>query len=204
MVDEQPALTVTDAAAWRVWLGQHHEESQGVWLTLAKKGTSKPTSLRYDEALEEALCHGWIDSQVQRLDEGTYRQRFTPRRARSMWSKRNVNIAERLADEGRLRPVGVAAVEQAKADGRWKAAYSGQATIEVPADLADALKVEPRAQAMFETLTSQNRYAVLFRINSAKRADTRSRRIEQFVTMLSRGEAPYPQTERRRTRRDGG
>jgi uncharacterized protein YdeI (YjbR/CyaY-like superfamily) len=196
MADEQPMLTVPDAAAWRAWLEKHHEDPQGVWLILAKKGTTEPTSLSYDEALDEALCHGWIDGQVRRLDEATYRQRFTPRRARSPWSKRNVGIVTRLESEGRLRPAGVAAIEKAKADGRWEAAYAGPASIEMPEDLATALKAEPAAQAMFEILTSQNRYAVLLRIDNAKRADTRSRRIEQFVAMLARGETPYPQKRR--------
>lgn len=196
MDDEQPLLTVTGGAAWRAWLGEHHEESQGVWLVLAKKGTTDPTSLNYDEALDEALCHGWIDGQARRLDERTYRQRFTPRRARSLWSKRNVGIVGRLESEGRMLPAGVVAVERAKADGRWEAAYSGQAAMEVPGDLAAALKAEPRAQAMFEILTSQNRYAVLFRVNGAKRADTRAQRIERFVAMLARGETPYPQKRR--------
>jgi uncharacterized protein YdeI (YjbR/CyaY-like superfamily) len=193
MAQEPPALLVPDATAWRAWLAKHHEQSAGVWLTLAKKGTIEPTELTYDQALDEAICHGWIDGQLRRLDERTYRQRFTPRRARSAWSKRNVGIAERLTGEGRMRPAGMAAVEQAKADGRWDAAYAGQAEIEVPDDLAAALQAEPAAQAMFEILTSQNRYAVLLRIGNAKRADTRVRRIERFVSMLARGETPHPQ-----------
>jgi uncharacterized protein YdeI (YjbR/CyaY-like superfamily) len=193
MADEQPPLIVADAAAWRAWLRAHSEQSDGVWLCLAKKGANEPTSLTYDEALEEALCHGWIDGQVRRGDEWTYRQRFTPRRARSAWSKRNVGIVERLTVEGRIEPAGAAAIERAKSDGRWEAAYAGQATMEVPADLAAALRAEPAAQAMFEILTSQNRYAVLLRIYNAKRADTRARRIEQFVVMLARGETPHPQ-----------
>jgi len=196
MTAEQPMLTVADADAWREWLGEHHEQSQGVWLVLAKKGTTDPTSLSYDEALDEALCHGWIDGQAMRLDERTYRQRFTPRRVRSTWSKRNVGIVARLESEGRMRAVGVAERKRAQADGRWEAAYSGQAAMEVPADLAAALKAEPSAQAMFEILTSQNRYAVLFRIKNVKRADTRARRIEQFVAMLARGETPHPQKRR--------
>jgi len=193
MADEHPPLTVPDVVAWRAWLSEHHHEPEGVWLRLAKKGTAEPTSLTYDEALEEALCHGWIDGQVRRLDERTYRQRFTQRRARSAWSRRNVGIVERLHGEGRMRPAGIAAVESAKSDGRWEKAYLGQAAIEVPADLAAALSATPAARAMFEVLTSQNRYAVLLRIDSAKRADTRARRIEQFVTMLARGETPHPQ-----------
>ncbi len=193
MAQELPPLLVLDAGAWRAWLAEHHAQSVGVWLTLAKKGIVEPTSLTYDQALDEALCHGWIDGQVRRLDERTYRQRFTPRRARSSWSERNVGLVERLDSEGRMRPAGVAAVERAKADGRWEAAYAGQATIEMPDDLAAALQAEPAAQAMFEILTSQNRYSVLLRIGSAKRADTRARRIERFVAMLARGETPHPQ-----------
>jgi uncharacterized protein YdeI (YjbR/CyaY-like superfamily) len=193
MTQEPPPLLVPDAGAWRAWLAEHHETSAGVWLTLAKKGTTEPTRLTYDEALDEALCHGWIDGQVRRLDERTYRQRFTPRRARSSWSARNVSIVERLAGEGRMQPAGVAAVERAKSDGRWDAAYAGQATIAMPDDLAAALRAEPAAQAMFEILTSQNRYSVLLRIGNAKRPDTRARRIERFVSMLARGETPHPQ-----------
>ncbi len=192
MADEQ-TLTVPDAAAWRAWLAEHHEESQEVWLSLAKKGQTDPTSLTYDEALEEALCHGWIDGQVRRGDERTYRQRFTPRRARSAWSKRNVALVQRLTSERRMRPAGTAAVERAKADGRWEAAYAGQATIEVPADLAAALNAEPAAKAMFDKLSSQNRYAVLYRIEQAKRPETRARRIEQFTAGLARGETLHPQ-----------
>jgi uncharacterized protein YdeI (YjbR/CyaY-like superfamily) len=188
-----PELIVADAAAWRAWLAEHHEGSAGVSLVLAKKGTTEPTSLTYDQALDEALCFGWIDGQVQRRDETTYRQRFTRRRSRSSWSKRNVGIVDRLRLEGRMHPAGVAEVERAKADGRWEAAYAGSASIEVPPDLAAALAAEPRAWAMFEILTAQNRYAVLYRIDTAKRAETRRRRIEQFVAMLARGETVHPQ-----------
>jgi uncharacterized protein YdeI (YjbR/CyaY-like superfamily) len=191
--DELPELTVAGAPAWREWLAGNHSEATGVWLVLAKKGTTEPTSLSYDEALEEALCHGWIDGQVRRRDERTYRQRFTPRRARSAWSQRNVAIAQRLAAAGRMHAAGLAEVERAQADGRWEAAYAGQASIEMPADLARALDAEPAASAMFATLTSQNRYAILYRIETAKRADTRARRIEQYVAMLTRGETLHPQ-----------
>jgi uncharacterized protein YdeI (YjbR/CyaY-like superfamily) len=193
MAVELPELIVRDAAAWREWLANHHADPTGVWLVLAKKGTEKPTSLTYDQALEEALCHGWIDGQAGRRDEATYRQRFTPRRRRSAWSKRNTGIAERLRAEGRMHPAGVAEVERAKTDGRWDAAYAGPASIEIPSDLAEALASEPKAQAMFEALNSQNRYAVLYRVSTAKRADTRARKIEQFVAMLARGETIYPQ-----------
>jgi uncharacterized protein YdeI (YjbR/CyaY-like superfamily) len=193
VASEPRELIVADAEAWRAWLAQNHSEQTGVWLVLAKKGTSEPTSLSYDEALDDALCHGWIDGQIRRRDERTFRQRFTPRRARSPWSQRNVGIVARLLEQGRMHAAGLDAVASAKADGRWDAAYAGQASIAVPADLAAALAAEPQAQAMFEILTSQNRYAVLLRIESAKRSDTRNRRIEQFVAMLARGETVYPQ-----------
>ncbi|HZJ06678.1 MAG TPA: YdeI/OmpD-associated family protein [Nocardioidaceae bacterium] len=193
MADDLPELTVADSSAWREWLGQHHENPTGVWLVLAKKGTSEPTSLTYAQAVDEALCHGWIDGQARRRDDTTHLQRFTPRRARSPWSKRNVGYVARLIAEGRMRTSGLAEVERAKADGRWDAAYSGPATIKVPADLAAALAAEPRAQEMFAILTSQNRYAVLLQTESAKRPETRARRIEKFVAMLARSETLYPQ-----------
>jgi uncharacterized protein YdeI (YjbR/CyaY-like superfamily) len=193
MADELPELIVADADAWRAWLRKHHDSPTGVWLVLAKKGVTTPTSLTHDEALDEALCQGWIDGQTQSRDGSTYCQRFTRRRARSPWSARNVGIVARLVIEDRMLPAGVAEVERAKADGRWDAAYAPQATIEVPADLAAALATEPAAQAMFDILTGQNRYAVLYRIGGAKRADTRARRIEQFVAMLARAETVYPQ-----------
>jgi uncharacterized protein YdeI (YjbR/CyaY-like superfamily) len=156
-----PELIVADAAAWRAWLGEHHGFQPGVWLVLAKKGTTEPTSLTYDLALDEAICHGWIDGQKGARDAVTFRQRFTPRRARSPWSKRNVGIADRLVAEGRMHPAGVAEIQRGQADGRWEAAYAGPATIEIPADLAAALDQDREAQAMWATLTSQNRYAIL-------------------------------------------
>jgi uncharacterized protein YdeI (YjbR/CyaY-like superfamily) len=188
-----PELIVTDAAAWRRWLSENHANPAGVWLVLAKKGTTEPTSLTYDEALDEALSHGWIDGQIGRRDDTTFRRLFTPRRPRSGWSARNVAIIERLRGEGRMHPAGEAEVARAQADGRWEAAYAGQATIELPADLAAALRSEPRAQAMFDALTGQNRYAILYRTSIAKQAATRARRIEQYVAMLARGETIYPQ-----------
>jgi len=193
MPEQQPELIVADAAAWRRWLHTHHREPTGVWLVLSKQGTTDPTSLTYAQALDEALCYGWIDGQAGRRDEATYRQRFTPRRSRSAWSKRNVGIIDRLRAEQRMHAAGEAEIERAKADGRWDAAYAGSASIEMPADLADALGAEPRAQAMFDMLTSQNRYAILYRTSSARQPGTRARRIEQFVSMLARGETIYPQ-----------
>lgn len=164
-----------------------------MWLVLAKKGKISSTSLSYDQALDEALCYGWIDGQARRRDDSTSYQRFTPRRSRSPWSARNVGIVARLLNEGRMHPAGVAEVERARADGRWDAAYAGPASAEVPADLIAALRASPAAQAMFDILTSQNRYAILHRIGLAKRADTRARRIGQFVDMLARGETVYQQ-----------
>ena len=186
-------LLVKDVAAFRRWLRANHAKSDGVWLVLAKKGTMTPTRLTYDEALEEALCHGWIDGQGRGRDATTRLQRWTPRRKRSNWSKRNTEIAERLVQEGRMQPAGLAEMERAKADGRWAAAYAGPASIVVPDDLVAALAKRPKAKAMFEILSSRNRYAVLYRIQDAKRPETRARRIQQFVDMLARGETVYPQ-----------
>lgn len=199
MPDDLPEMTFADANAWRVWLGDPGQSPVGVWLVLAKQGTTDPTSLTYDQALEQALCHGWIDGQVRRRDEATYLQRFTPRRKRSQWSARNVGIVTRLLAEGRMQPAGIAEVERAKVDGRWSAAYAGQASIGVPADLASALAADPAAGAMFDILTRQNRYAVLSRIERVQRPETRARRIAHFVAMLGRGETVHPQ---RRTRQD--
>lgn len=196
MADALPDLLVADRAAWRSWLAEHHGDRAGVWLVVAKKGTTEPTSLSYAQAVEEALCHGWIDGQARKADAGTYRQRFTPRRPRSPWSYRNVGIIDRLTAEGRMHPAGIAEVERAKADGRWDAAHIDQAGSALPDDLAAALAADPSAQAMFDVLTKQNRSVVLHQIHEAKRVETRSRRIERFVAMLSRGETPYPQRRR--------
>ncbi|HVV77675.1 MAG TPA: YdeI/OmpD-associated family protein [Mycobacteriales bacterium] len=193
---EAPELLVVDGAAWRDWLESNHAASAGVRLVLAKKGTTDPTRLTYDDALPEALCFGWIDGHLTRRDDSTYRVRFTPRRTRSTWSRRNVEAADRLISEGRMQPAGLAEVERAKSDGRWAKAYDGSATIEVPDDLHEALAASPRAQAMWDVLTRTNRYAVLYRVQDAKRAETRARRISQFVEMLARGETPHPQKAR--------
>ena len=192
-----PTLIVSDAAAFRAWLDANRDGSEGVWLVLAKKGMTEPTSLTYAQALEEALCQGWIDGQKRSRDATTFAQRFTPRRRTSQWSKRNLRIAEELIAEGRMLPAGLAEIDQAKADGRWAAAYSGQAEASVPADLAAALSANPAAEKMFADLNGANRYAVLYRIETAKRAETRSRRIDQFVEMLARGETIHPQQRAR-------
>jgi uncharacterized protein YdeI (YjbR/CyaY-like superfamily) len=191
-----PELLVVDASEWHRWLLGNHSESKGVWLVLAKKGTTEPTMLSYDSALDEAICFGWIDGQLGRRDDTTFRRRFTPRNARSPWSKRNVTIAEKLLASGHMHRSGEDEVQKAKADGRWQTAYAGQANMEVPEDLRKALRANAPARAMFETLTSANRYAVLYRIDNAKKAETRARRIEQFVEMLARGETLHPQGPR--------
>lgn len=190
---DRPELMVADAKAWRSWLSGHRD-SDGVRLVLAKKGTVEPTSLTHRAALEEALCFGWIDGQAETRDEATWRVLFTPRRQRSMWSKRNVELAERLMAEGRMDAAGTAELERARADGRYRAAYAGSAIIEVPADLAARLGTNPKALTMFQKLNRQNRYAILYRVTTARREETRARRIEQFVDMLERGETPYPQS----------
>ena len=202
MPDELPELVCADAAEWRRWLEENCASWRGVWLVLAKKGTVSPTSLTYDQALEEALCYGWVDGQLGRRDEATYRQRFTPRQRRSRWSKRNVELVGRLAAEGRMRAGGIEAVERAKTDGAWEQAYESSSRIEVPADLGAALAADPAARVAFEALSAANRYAVLYRIQAAKRADTRARLVEKFVAMLAAGETPHPQGQRPRT--EGG
>ena len=160
---------------------------------LAKSGFVEPTKLTYGEALEEALCYGWIDGQLQKRDETTYFRRFTPRRPSSVWSRRNVEIVDRLTREGRMNPAGLEEVERAKAQGRWQSAYKGQAKIDVPHDLAQALADDPQAFMMFGSLSAQNRYSILYRVETAKRPETRAKRIATFVTMLARGETIYPQ-----------
>jgi uncharacterized protein YdeI (YjbR/CyaY-like superfamily) len=188
-----PELTVVDASEWRTWLDRHHADPLGVRLVLAKGGATEPTSLTYQQALQEALAYGWIDGQGNQRDDATYLVRFTPRRKRSPWSKRNTGIVERLIAEGRMRAAGFAEIERAKADGRWEAAYSGSKDIEVPDDLVAALNADEVAKSMFASLSATNRYAVLYRIHEAKRPETRARRIEQFVAMLARGETFYPE-----------
>ncbi|UFU06424.1 YdeI/OmpD-associated family protein [Ruania halotolerans] len=190
-----PELLVPDAAAWREWLIANHDTSPGVWLVLGKKG-GHVTTLTYESAVLEALCVGWIDGQAKSRDEATSLQRYTPRRARSQWSAKNVGRVATLEAEGKMLPAGRAAVEEAKADGRWEAAYAGPATAVVPDDLAAAIAANPDAQAMFEVLTSANRFAMIYRLNAVKRAETRERKITEFVAMLARHEAIHPQKKR--------
>ena len=192
-IADTPELLVPHAAAWRAWLEENADDGEAVFLVLAKKGTTSPTTLTYAEALMEALCFGWIDGQVRRRDDATVCQRFSPRGRRSMWSARNVGYIAQLEAEGRMAARGRAEVEKAKADGRWEVAYAGPATIEVPADFAAAIAARPRAQAMFDVLTSQNRFGLLHRLGQLKTDAARTRRIAQYVDMLDRGETLYPQ-----------
>jgi uncharacterized protein YdeI (YjbR/CyaY-like superfamily) len=179
------------AEEWEAWLRAHHSSAPGVWIKFARKG-SDVQSVTYLEALHAALCFGWIDGQARSVDEAAYVQRFTPRRPRSIWSKRNRGFAEALIADGRMQPAGLREVERAKADGRWDAAYDAPSTATVPDDLRAALDASPRAAEFFATLNSQNRYAILHRVQTAKRAETRARRIERFVAMLERGETLHP------------
>jgi uncharacterized protein YdeI (YjbR/CyaY-like superfamily) len=185
-----PELAFRSDDEWQAWL-EEHPDAPGVWIKIAKKGTGIE-SVRYPEVLETALCFGWIDGLRRALDETHFLQYFTPRRPRSRWSKINRATAERLIAEGRMRPSGLAEVERAKADGRWEAAYAGQASIAVPDDLQRELDARPAAAEFFAGLNSQNRYAILYRLQDAKRPETRARRLAKFVTMLEAGEKIYP------------
>ncbi len=194
MTDPTPAqgddpLVVRDAAAWRAWLDAHEHEPHGVWLVLAKKGTVEPTSLTYAEALDEALCSGWIDGQKRSRDAATFLQRFTPRRPRSIWSQRNVEHVARLVADGRMRARGHAEVSLARADGRWDRAYAGSAGAEVPADLLAALDGVPAARAAFDALDRQARYSVLHPLMVAATPEVRARRIARAVARLAAGPA---------------
>ncbi len=175
------------AQAFEAWLRGHHAASAGLWLKIAKRGADEP-SVTYPEAVEVALCWGWIDGQKKGLDEQHFLQRFTPRRARSIWSKVNVGKVEVLINEGRMQAPGLAQVEAAKADGRWARAYDSARTSVLPDDLIAALDAAPMAKAFFSTINAANRYAVLWRIQTAVKAETRARRIAQLVEMLGRGE----------------
>jgi uncharacterized protein YdeI (YjbR/CyaY-like superfamily) len=182
--DDGAVLSVPSAAAWRQWLEAEHAASVGVWLKIARKGGAE-AGISYPEALDEALCFGWIDGQKRGLDTSHWLQRFGPRRPGSRWSKINTEHAERLIAERRMRPAGQREVDAARADGRWEAAYSGQRASQVPADLAAALEANPEAAAFFATISGANRYAILYRIGVVKRPETRARKIAQYVEMLA-------------------
>jgi uncharacterized protein YdeI (YjbR/CyaY-like superfamily) len=203
MTDTLKELVVDDAAAWRRWLSREHERSPGVWLVLHKKG-GRVTRLTYADALDEALCFGWIDGQLSTRDKESYRQRFTPRRPRSAWSARNVQHIERLAREGRIHASGRAVVERARADGKWNRAYAPSSKATVPEDLAQVLKEDTKARAAFESLSAANRYAILYRLETAKKLDTRARRLETCLQMLRRNETFHPQKKALKNRSPGG
>jgi uncharacterized protein YdeI (YjbR/CyaY-like superfamily) len=189
---ELDELIVADAEALRGWLSANHATSPGVWLALTRKG-GMSTTLTWQQVVDEGLCFGWIDGQARKRDRETSWRRFTPRRPRSSWSQRNVAHVARLEAQGRMMPSGRAAVEAAKADGRWEAAYAPPSEAEAPADLRAAIAADPAAQAMFDVLTRANLFALVYRLNAVKRAQTRERKIGEFVAMLARHETFYPQ-----------
>jgi len=192
MADDPEVLPFATAQEWEAWLRAHHESvTAGVWIKFARKGSGIPT-VTYRDALQVALRFGWIDGQARSHDESWYLQRFTPRRARSIWSKRNRDFATALIEAGEMEPAGLREVERAKADGRWDAAYDAPSTATVPDDLKAALDANPAAAEFFAGLDGRNRYAILHRVQTAKRPETRARRIETFVAMLAAGEKIYP------------
>lgn len=190
MAAEYPQLEFADQAGWEDWLGANHESADGVWLMFAKKASGIRT-VTYAEALDAALCFGWIDGHVQRLDDDYYLQKFTPRRRRSRWSLINTEHVARLTAAGRMRPAGQAQIEAAKADGRWDAAYASPARAKVPADLRSQLDKNKKAAEKFDSLSKSARYAILYAIDEAKRPETRARRIEKYVELLKQGKGPY-------------
>ena len=176
---------------WEKWLAEHYADTEGIWLKLAKKETGIP-SVNYAEALDSAICYGWIDGQKASFDDRYWLQKFTPRRPKSIWSKVNCEKATALIIEGRMHPAGLRQVELAKADGRWDRAYESQSRITIPADFQSELDKNQRAKDFFSTLDSTNRYAILFRIHTAKKPETRSARIQKFIEMLSKNETIHP------------
>ena len=186
-----PIVPFASREAWEAWLEEHHATSEGLWLKIAKKGSGLET-VTYDQAVEIALCYGWIDGQARRLDEHYYLQRFTPRRPRSKWSKINRQRATELVERGKMKPAGLREVERAKADGRWEAAYDSPSTATVPEDLLRELEKNEKAREFFSKLDGRNRYAILYRIQDAKRPETRTQRIAEYVAMLAEQKKPHP------------
>lgn len=184
---ELPIILFDDQAAWAAWLDEHHADSPGVWMRVAKKGAPY-ASVSYAEALDVALCYGWIDSQKKTFDQHSFLQKFGPRGARSIWSKVNREKVHALTEAGRMKPAGLLAVESGKADGRWDAAYDPASTATVSDDLRAALDANPKAKEFFATLNGANRYAILFRVQTARKPETRARRIATLVEMLERNE----------------
>jgi uncharacterized protein YdeI (YjbR/CyaY-like superfamily) len=188
---ELPIELFEDKRAWADWLERHHADSPGLWLRHAKKASAL-TSISYGEALDVALCYGWIDGQKKSYDDSSWLQKWTPRGPKSIWSKINRDKALKLIEDGLMQPAGMAAIERAKQDGRWDAAYDSSSTAIVPSDLQAALDHNPAAGEFFATLNKTNRYAILFRIQTAKKPETRAKRIEEFIAMLARHEKLYP------------
>ncbi|MEO7912953.1 MAG: YdeI/OmpD-associated family protein [Roseiflexaceae bacterium] len=188
---ELPIELFDDQAAWAAWLELHHADAPGIWLRHAKKASSL-ASVSYAEALDAALCYGWIDGQKKSYDQSSWIQKWTPRGAKSIWSKINREHVLRLIESGQMQPAGLAKIEHAKQDGRWDAAYDSHRTATVPDDLQAALDNNAEAGAFFATLNSTNRYAILFRIQTAKKPETRARRIQEFIGMLERHEKMHP------------
>jgi uncharacterized protein YdeI (YjbR/CyaY-like superfamily) len=193
---ELPTKHFRSAGEWERWLETNHDRSRGLWVKLSRRGAGA-TSLAYAQALEVAILFGWIDGQKRALDAAFWLQMFTPRRPRSRWSETNRATAVRLTEEGRMRPAGLAAIERAKADGRWAAAYASQRRASVPPDLRRALASNAAALRSFETLDGHNRYAILYRIHDAKTPETRAKRIATYVQMLARGETLHPRKKKR-------
>jgi uncharacterized protein YdeI (YjbR/CyaY-like superfamily) len=189
--DTIPIMSFGTQQGWEEWLKEHHAEAKGIWLKIAKKEASMP-SVSYAEALDSALCYGWIDGQKAAYDDKYWLQKFTPRTAKSIWSKVNCNKAESLIAEGKMQPAGLRQVELAKSDGRWERAYESQSKITIPDDFQNALDNNPKAKDFFNTLNGVNRYAFLFRIHSAKKPETRSAKIQKFVEMLNQQQKFYP------------
>ncbi|MNM23410.1 hypothetical protein D3C81_338140 [compost metagenome] len=189
--NELPIMLFAESQAFERWLEEHHAISPGVWLQIAKKNSGL-SSVSYAEALEAALCYGWIDSHKVKHDERSWLQRFTPRGPKSVWSKVNKEKAERLIGEGRMKPAGLAAIEAAKQNGEWDKAYESFSSASVPEDFAAELSKLPQAKAFFDSLNRQNQYAILYRLHQSRTPATRNKRIQQFLEMLAKGEKLYP------------
>jgi uncharacterized protein YdeI (YjbR/CyaY-like superfamily) len=185
-----PVLDFFDAEAWEAWLATHGGKAAGIWLKIAKAGNSD-SRLTKAQAIDGALCHGWIDGQIDKYDDAWFLTRFTPRKRASKWSENNRKRAEQLMADGRVAPAGLAEIEAAKADGRWDTAYAPASTAAEPEDLKTALDAVPAARAFFDALTGANRYAILYRVQTAKKPETRTARIEKFVGMCARGETVH-------------
>jgi uncharacterized protein YdeI (YjbR/CyaY-like superfamily) len=188
---EVPVMLFTTQEDWEAWLSQHHASATGLWLRLAKKGAGLE-SLSYAEALDAALCYGWIDGQKKGYDDSSWLQKFTPRQPKSLWSKINREKVAALIESGRMKPAGLEAIEKAKQDGRWDAAYDSPGNATVPEDFQAEIDRNPKAKAFYESLEKRNTYAILWRIQTAKKAETRAKRIREFIGMLERGEKIHP------------